>query len=116
MYLQLIRETFTDKSTEGRLFVNGTFQCYTLEDTDRKLEDGGVKEYGITAIPRGVYDMELTMSNRFKVILPLIKDVPGFTGVRIHKGNYAGHTTFLKKVKIKDKDDILLSKEYLKVV
>ena len=39
MFMQLVRESFADRATEGKLFVNGTFECYTLEDMDRKLED-----------------------------------------------------------------------------
>ena len=90
--MQLVREGFGEKSTEGKLFVNGTFECYTLEDKDRKLEDGGEKVYGKTAIPRGKYNVITSYSNRFKKILPLIEDVPGFTGVRIHPGNTSEDT------------------------
>ena len=92
MYIQLVRESFTDKATEGKMFVNGTFECYTLEDMDRGLEDGGTKVYGLTAIPRGKYEIKLTMSPRFGILLPLLLDVPGFSGVRIHKGNTSKNT------------------------
>lgn len=93
MYLQLVRESFTENSTEGKLFVNGTFQCYTLEDTDRRLEDSpSDKLYGKTCIPRGSYTVVLTQSPRFKKVLPEILDVTGFSGVRIHSGNSAKDT------------------------
>jgi hypothetical protein len=88
MYLQLIRESFTSKSTEGKIFINGEFVCYTLEDKDRFLEEGiNEKVYGETAIPRGTYEVVLSKSNRFKKILPEILEVPGYTGIRIHSGN-----------------------------
>lgn len=87
MKLRLERTTFTDKSTIGALYVNGVFQCWTLEDRDRKLEAGGEKVYGKTAIPRGTYDISITYSNRFRRELPLIKSVPQFDGIRIHAGN-----------------------------
>jgi hypothetical protein len=88
MYMQLIRESFTSKSTEGKLFCNGEFVCYTLEDKDRFLEEGiNEKVYGETAIPRGTYEVVLSKSNRFKKILPEILEVPGYTGIRIHSGN-----------------------------
>ena len=88
MYIQLIRESFTSKSTEGKLFCNGEFVCYTLEDKDRFLEEGiNEKVYGETAIPRGTYEVVLSRSNRFKKILPEVLEVPGYTGVRIHSGN-----------------------------
>lgn len=92
MYLQLIRENMGDTATEGKIFTNGTEECFTLEDKDRKLEDGGEKIYGKTAIPRGIYQIKLTYSNRFKRILPLLIDVPQFTGIRIHIGNYSKDT------------------------
>jgi len=92
MFIQLVRESFTDKATEGKLFVNGTFECYTLEDKDRKLEEDGEKVYGKTAIPRGSYEVVVTHSNRFKKDLPLLLDVPQFEGVRIHSGNTSRDT------------------------
>ena len=88
MYLQVVRGVFTDKSTISKLFVNGTFECSVLEDKDRYLEEGdNNKVYGETAIPRGIYTVELSVSTRFGVLLPHIKNVKGFTGIRIHSGN-----------------------------
>jgi hypothetical protein len=89
MELKLIRETFTEKSTIGSLYVNGIFFCYTLEDKDRRLESGGVKEYAKTAIQRGKYKVVLSFSNRFKKYLPELINVPQFAGIRIHAGNKA---------------------------
>jgi hypothetical protein len=94
MKLEVIRDTFTDKSTIGKLSLGGRFFCYTLEDVDRDankdgdlLDLGEAKVHGKTAIPRGTYSVQLTMSNRFKKVLPLLVAVPGFEGIRIHPGN-----------------------------
>jgi hypothetical protein len=92
MKLLLERVTMTDKSTIGRLYINGVFECFTLEDRDRKLEDGGEKVFGETAIPRGTYPILVTFSNRFKEELPILKGVPQFEGIRIHPGNFAKDT------------------------
>lgn len=83
--------------TIGHLFINNVFVCDTIEDTVRKLVDlnhdgdfddkGEGKVYGKTAIPEGTYSIILTMSNRFKKVLPLLQNVPGYEGVRIHSGN-----------------------------
>ena len=87
MHLHLLRDTFCDTHTLGKLTINGQFECYTLEDTDRYLDGGGIKIYGQTAIPAGVYTVTLSHSPRFGRVLPLLLSVPGFSGVRIHPGN-----------------------------
>lgn len=86
--------------TISRLYVNGElFGCNTLEDTDRGLKQDMTLEeirkkkvYGQTAIPSGRYECVYTYSNRFKKMLPLLKGVPGFDGIRIHSGNSAKDT------------------------
>ena len=88
MEIKLIRESFGDTFTEGKLLIDNVFECYTVEDTDRRMEDDlTVKVNGKTAIPRGRYELVLSMSNRFKKVLPEILNVPGFAGIRIHSGN-----------------------------
>lgn len=92
MKLLLVREPSGDKCTPGKLYVNGVFECFTLEDKDRKLEAGGEKIYGQTAIPRGTYEVIINFSQRFKRDLPLLLNVAGFSGVRIHAGNTSEDT------------------------
>jgi hypothetical protein len=77
------RTDFTDTSTIGELLFNGEFQCYTLEDTCRH----GPKIPGSTAIPPGRYEVQISYSTRFKRDLPILLNVQGFTGIRIHPGN-----------------------------
>lgn len=85
MDLLLQRELSTPKSTTGYLYVNGVFHCYTLEDVVRPPD--APKVYGETAIPEGCYRVGITWSPRFQQNMPLVNDVPGFEGVRIHPGN-----------------------------
>ena len=92
MKLTLVREILTDVSTIGRLYIDGVFECYILEDRDRRLESGGEKVQNQTAIPLGTYRVEITMSPRFKRLLPLLHSVPQFSGIRIHPGNKAEDT------------------------
>ena len=73
--------------TIGKLFIDGKYFCDTLEDAERPE-----KVYGDTAIPKGTYLVALNQSPRFKAILPLLLDVPGYSGVRIHAGNTAKDT------------------------
>lgn len=82
MKLLLKRLHRTEYSTIGELYVDGKFECYTLEDKERE-----VKIKSETAIPKGTYIVGITLSNRFKRMLPILIDVPNFEGVRIHSGN-----------------------------
>jgi hypothetical protein len=82
MHMTLKRQGCTAKSTPGTLHVEGEFECYTLEDVVRPE-----KVAGCTAIPAGTYHVMINQSARFKRPLPLLLDVPGFSGVRIHPGN-----------------------------
>lgn len=81
--------------TIGSMTVDGEWQCWTLEDPVREVPGQPVSAWkvpGETAIPAGGYRIELTMSARFKRLLPLLIDVPGYSGVRIHAGNTAANT------------------------
>lgn len=86
MLLTVDRFEFTEKSTIGRLLIDGEFFCYTLEDKDRKLEDGGEKVYGETCIPRGLYTVSTRPSPKFGWV-PWIISVPQFEWVLMHWGN-----------------------------
>jgi len=94
MKIKVIREVLTPTETLGSLYINEKFFCYTLEDVDRKLKNTDaidfVKAHKVkanTAIPSGEYRMILSMSNRFKRIMPEVLNVPGFQGIRFHGGN-----------------------------
>lgn len=82
--------------TIGVVSVNGNRFCNSLEDTDRGLDQSmsvdeikNKKVYGETAIPKGTYNVTYTYSNRFKKMMPLVNNVKGFDGIRIHSGNTA---------------------------
>lgn len=95
MNLTLERVQFSDSFTIGRLFVDGEPRCWVCEDAVREVPGRPVSEwkvYGQTAIPYGTYKIAITMSQRFGRPLPLLLDVPGFSGVRIHPGNTAKDT------------------------
>ena len=82
--------------TIGKMYIDGQYLCDTVEDCDRGLKQSMTsqqiavqKVYGKTAIPTGRYKVTLTFSNKFKRVLPLVNDVIGFLGIRIHAGNTA---------------------------
>lgn len=108
MDLELKRKWFTPESTIGELFVNGVFECFILED---RYRPGEPKVYGKTAIPSGRYEVKITPSPRFKRDLPLLLNVPGFEGVRIHPGNVPADTEgCLLPGKVRDTDRVLESR------
>ncbi|MGA0558744.1 DUF5675 family protein [Larkinella sp. VNQ87] len=99
MNLSLIRKDFSDQSTLGALSIDGHFFCFVLEDRERGLHSAmshsellANKVFGKTAIPTGRYEIILSFSERFQKQLPLLLNVPGFEGIRIHSGNVAAHT------------------------
>ncbi len=74
--LTLIRDVKCDKAILGKLYLNGTLVCYTLENAAK-------------AIPAGLYSIENSNSPKFGRELPLLfsDKVPSRRGVRIHAGN-----------------------------
>ena len=99
MELELIRKIRTNISTIGELTIDGVFECFILEDKDRGLKkDMPISELitkkvkAKTAIPEGRYEVVINFSNRFKKLLPLLLDVPAYTGIRVHPGNTAADT------------------------
>ena len=87
MKLKLVRGKGNAESVEGKLYIDGVFECYTVEDAVR-----AVKVQNATAIPTGVYEVIWTKSARFKKMMPEVLNVPGFTGIRIHSGNSSEDT------------------------
>ena len=109
LYLTVQRLWRKPDYTIGKLLINGMAFCDTLEDTDRGLDKSmplkqilEKKIYGRTAIPTGVYRLDMaTISPRLATrrwaaqyggVVPRLLDVPGFDGVLIHPGNTAEDT------------------------
>ena len=78
MKLRLERDDVTRGGTHGHLYIDHTLLCVTLENPPG-AEKG--------AIPLGVYPISLDYSPRFRMLLPELRAVPGFTEILIHAGN-----------------------------
>lgn len=89
MLITIKRYKSSEKGTVGRMFFDGFYFCFTLEDVVRS---DGVKIQGQTAIPAGNYEVTIDMSNRFKKLMPHVLNVPLFSGIRIHPGNTSENT------------------------
>lgn len=92
--LEQKRILFTEKSTISDIHINGEMICYFLEDRDRGLcQTMGLEEAKktkidkVTCIPYGTYEIDITLSGRFGIWLPLLLNVLDFVGIRQHKGN-----------------------------
>ena len=106
MYIRLIRNEAKGNAITGRLVINGRWFCYTLERVGYQ-------------IPALCYHVAVTMSPKFKRLLPLVQNVPaspksspkgkdfnsdeklpslqggvgGRLGIRFHRGTRPEHST-----------------------
>ena len=76
--IQMRRISRNEKAVHGSMRVNGR-DIATLENADY-------------IIPVGTYPVSVTFSPRFKRMLPLIGNVPGRSGIRIHRGTNPEHS------------------------
>lgn len=86
--------TISNVFINGQRFGDGKSYCNALEDTDRGLTSdmtaGQIakkKVYGKTAIPKGEYVVTITYSPKFRRNMPLVNNVKGFEGIRLHPLN-----------------------------
>ena len=106
MELTLKRVALENTYTIGKLYIDGTYFCDTIEDKVRDLiKDGDLNDLGeckissLTAIPYGKYEVTLKVkSPKYSVrpsynwcggYLPRLINVPHFEGILIHAGNTA---------------------------
>lgn len=98
MRILVERYMSNDEATLGKLYLDGEFFCWTLEDQfqDEKVQDE-------TRIPAGTYDIKLRDAGGMNVKYHArydfhrgmlhLQDVPEFTWVYIHTGNIDDHTS-----------------------
>ncbi len=91
MYIKLIRNEPRGNAITGRLVINGRWYCNTLERVGHQ-------------IPPLCYHVAVTMSPKFKRLLPLVQNVPQTgdkakgdkamrQGIRFHRGTKPEHST-----------------------
>ena len=87
--LLIIRDTFTDKSTLGKLYVNGEMFCDTLELPYRD------NQRSISSIPAGEYKVNLRPARQSATrdyLHLIVKEVPNRSYILFHRGNKPSHT------------------------
>ena len=92
MYIRLIRNEPRGNALTGRLVIDGRWYCDTLERVGYQ-------------IPPFCYHVAVTMSPKFKRLLPIVQNVPRLpiansqspiayrTGIRFHAGTKPEHST-----------------------
>ena len=88
--LLLIRDTFSDKSTIGELFINGERFCDTLENP--WLDN----QRNISCIPEGEYPVRLRLARESatrEYLHLLVQDVPNRDYILFHRGNFPKDTS-----------------------
>ena len=85
MKLKLIRDIDSGESTIGRLYCEGDFLSYTLENPWLN------NTVGLSCIPPGIYKLGLrtspNFSPRYGHDMVEVKDVPNRSYILFHKGN-----------------------------
>ncbi len=93
MYYKLIRDMHDGKSVHGKLYRTSHYInkrtgllverlhyiCDTLENADY-------------LVPALIYRVTVTQSPKFRRLLPLLNQVPGRTGIRVHRGTLPEHS------------------------
>ena len=88
--LLLIRDTFSENSVIGELFLNGERMCDTLENP--WLDN----QRGISCIPQGEYKVRLRLARESAsrdYLHLLVEDVPNRDWILFHRGNTAKDTS-----------------------
>ena len=88
--LLLIRDTFSEQSTIGELFLNGERMCDTLENPWKD------NQRNISCIPEGEYKVRLRLARESATrdyLHLLVQDVPDRDWILFHRGNSAKDTS-----------------------
>ena len=76
--IRLIRSSRDGRAVRGVMRVDGR-EIATIENDDY-------------IIPCGTYPVRVTWSPKFKRMLPLVLNVPGRSGIRVHRGTKPEHS------------------------
>ena len=98
MIVKLVRFSSQEDSTLGLLYIDGAFQCFTIEDEFREE-----KVHGETRIPEGIYELGIRAEGgfherykqRFRGVhkgMIEVLDVPNFKYILLHIGNWDDQT------------------------
>lgn len=114
MEIVLDRKYKKDAYTIGTITIDGEYICNSLEDKDygftkatpvSKIKETKAAHPKAVAIPAGIYEVSVQYYRGFATThpwynttscrgrIPCLVDVPGYSGILIHCGSNAGHTS-----------------------
>jgi len=102
--LLLIRDTFSEESTIGELFLNGERMCDTLENPWIN------NERNLSCIPEGIYPVRLRLPRESATrdyLHLLVQDVPNRDWILFHRGNTAKDTSGCILVGLGSQQDVV---------
>jgi hypothetical protein len=80
------RRQSTSQSITGELLVSAAHYCFTLEPPY------GPSTVKPRAVPAGTFPLDIRFSPRFDRMMPHIENIPDFTDVMLHWGNFPWNT------------------------
>ena len=80
------RRQRTSESVQGEMLLDGVHECFTLEPP---YKTDGTKP---RCIPAGTFDLTIRWSPHFNRLMPHVENVPDFTDIEIHPGNWPKNT------------------------
>jgi hypothetical protein len=84
MEITVLRDTYTEESVTSEVLLDGTQRWYGIEPPNRPQKP--------CCIPPGTYKLVLGNSVHFGMLVPIVLEVPNFTGIEIHPGNFPRDT------------------------
>jgi hypothetical protein len=102
--LLLIRDTFSENSTLGELFLNGERMCDTLENSWKN------NKKNVSCIPRGEYKVRLRLARESATrdyLHLLVEDVENRSYILFHRGNTAKDTSGCILVGLGSEQDVV---------
>ena len=93
MYYKLIRKPADGNAVHGKLYRTSHYvNKRTGELVERLHYICDTLENADYLVPALIYKVAVTQSPRFKRLLPILQQVPGRSGIRIHRGTKPEHS------------------------
>jgi len=93
MYYKLIRNAPEGKAVTGKLYRTSHYYNKRLDKLVERLHYiCDTLENADYLVPALIYRVSVTQSPKFRRLLPLLNQVPGRTGIRVHRGTKPEHS------------------------